>query len=90
MIKATDLKKVEEGIGLNEVDDYLFFAMEAIGIDSFAIKVKDFEQENPTLYGEGESFYEEAHAHNLVYWTHDTWAETLQDLFGMIAYGLDW
>ncbi|MGY3777099.1 hypothetical protein [Isobaculum melis] len=40
----------------NEVDDYLSFGGEAISVDLFAIKMKDINQDNASVYGYGESY----------------------------------
>ena len=53
----------------NEVDDYLVFGREAVSVDEFAIKVKDFNNDDPELYIFGDSTYEEAIENGLLFGT---------------------
>lgn len=46
---AEEIKAEYEGCE-NEVDDYLVFGREAVSVDEFVIKVKDFGVANPKVY----------------------------------------
>ena len=41
---------------LNETDSFLEFGGEAVSVDTFAVKVTDYDLPNPPLYGWGDSY----------------------------------
>lgn len=51
----------------NETDDYLVFGREAVSVDEFAVKVKDFGENDPELYIFGDSTSEEAMEQGLLF-----------------------
>lgn len=51
----------------NETDDYLIFGREAVSVDEFAVKVKDFCEDDPELYIFGDSTSEAAEEQGLLF-----------------------
>ena len=68
-----------------ETDDYLEIGGEAVSVDLFTLKVKDFHEENPPLYGRGDSYHMVENGY--IYCTNDYWP-TLKIFFGLIAYSI--
>ena len=66
VMSAEEIHEDYEGTE-NETDDYLIFGREAVSVDEFAVKVKDFGEDDPELYIFGDSTIEEAEEQGLLF-----------------------